>query len=101
MAICVSKGRLALFTDNRTKVRLAKEAQEAAHTALTCDPGSDIAHHLNGRWHYEMAQVGLGWGSSSGREGVRAGSGRSSTQRTGPQVVLFCGVWVGGWGVRL
>lgn len=49
VASCVSKGRLALFTDNRTKVRLAKEAQDAARLAITLDPDSDLAHHLMGR----------------------------------------------------
>lgn len=57
MASCVSRGRLALFSDNKTKVRLAKEAQEAARTALALEPGNDLAHHLMGRWHYEMAQI--------------------------------------------
>jgi tetratricopeptide (TPR) repeat protein len=57
VAMCVSKGRLALFTDNRTKVRLAKEAQQCAYAAIAADPGSDVAHHLMGRWHYEMAQI--------------------------------------------
>jgi hypothetical protein len=38
-------------------VRLAKEAQEAARTALALDPGNDLAHHLMGRWHFEMAQI--------------------------------------------
>lgn len=57
MAECVSKGRLALFSDNKTKVRLAKEAQEAARAALALEPGNDLAHHLMGRWHYEMAQI--------------------------------------------
>ncbi|KAF8059979.1 RMDN1 [Scenedesmus sp. PABB004] len=57
MASCVSRGRLALLSDNKTKVRLAKEAQEAARTALAMEPGNDLAHHLMGRWHYEMAQI--------------------------------------------
>jgi hypothetical protein len=38
-------------------VRLAKEAQEAARTAVQLDPSNDLAHHLMGRWHYEMAQI--------------------------------------------
>lgn len=59
VAMCISKGRLALFTDNKTKVRLAKEAQQCAYTAIECDPGSDVAHHLMGRWHYEMAQINV------------------------------------------
>lgn len=59
VALCVSKGRLALFTDNKTKVRLAKEAQQCAYKAMDCDPNSDVAHHLMGRWHYEMAQINV------------------------------------------
>lgn len=57
IASCVSRGRLALFSDNKTKVRLAKEAREAACLALELDPSNDLAHHLMGRWHYEMAQI--------------------------------------------
>lgn len=57
VALCVCKGRLALFSDNKTKVHLAKEAQEAAHVALDLDPYNDWSHHLMGRWHYEMANL--------------------------------------------
>ena len=49
MALCVSRGRLALVSDNKTKVRLAKEAREAAVTALELEPSNDLAHHLMGR----------------------------------------------------
>lgn len=59
MSSCISKGRLALFTDNRTKVKLAKEAQDAARTALLLGPDSDLAHHLMGRWHYEMSKLNV------------------------------------------
>ena len=59
LGACISKGRLALFCDNRTKVRLAKEAQEAARTALKLGPDSDLAHHLMGRWHHEMAKLNV------------------------------------------
>lgn len=59
VAMCISKGRLALFTDNKTKVRLAKEAQLCAYAAIERDPSSDVAHHLMGRWHYEMAQINV------------------------------------------
>ncbi|KAL4442989.1 hypothetical protein ABPG77_008480 [Micractinium sp. CCAP 211/92] len=59
VAMCISKGRLALFTDNKTKVRLAKEAQQCAYAAIKCDPSDDVAHHLMGRWHYEMAQINV------------------------------------------
>ena len=57
VSTCVSKGRLALFMDNRNKVRLAKEAQEAAELAIKYGPDNDLAHHVMGRWHYEMSRL--------------------------------------------
>lgn len=59
VAICISKGRLALFSDNHTKVKLAKEAQDQVGIALQIDPNHDIALHLMGRWHYEMAGLNV------------------------------------------
>jgi tetratricopeptide (TPR) repeat protein len=53
----VSRGRLALLSDNRTKVNLAKEAYESSVRALALDAKNDVAQHLMGRWHYEMAQI--------------------------------------------
>ncbi|EFJ42267.1 hypothetical protein VOLCADRAFT_97641 [Volvox carteri f. nagariensis] len=57
VACCVSRGRLALFQDNRTKVQLAREAQDDVRKALELEPNNDVAHHLLGRWNYEMASV--------------------------------------------
>jgi tetratricopeptide (TPR) repeat protein len=57
LGLCISKGRLALFCDNRNKVHLAKEAQDNARKALELGPESDIAHHLMGRWHHEMSKI--------------------------------------------
>lgn len=59
MAVCVAKGRLGLFMDNKTKVKLAKEAQEAAQLAIQVGPDNDVAHHLMGRWHYEMSKLNV------------------------------------------
>ena len=54
----MSKGRLAYWSkDNKTKILLAKQAQDDVVTALSLDPSNDLAHHLMGRWHYEMAQL--------------------------------------------
>jgi hypothetical protein len=39
------------------QLKLAKEAQEAARTAVEMDAHNDLAHHLMGRWHFEMAQI--------------------------------------------
>jgi len=57
IARCVSRGRLALYSDNRTKVHLAAAAAEDAKQALALEPRNDYAHHLAGRWHYEMASI--------------------------------------------
>ncbi|GFR51294.1 hypothetical protein Agub_g13655, partial [Astrephomene gubernaculifera] len=57
VACCVSRGRLALHLDNRTKVQLARQAQDDVRTALNLEPDNDVAHHLLGRWNYEMASV--------------------------------------------
>jgi hypothetical protein len=35
----------------------AQVARQHAVTALELDPGSDLAQHLMGRWHWEMAQL--------------------------------------------
>ena len=55
IARCVSRGRLALVMDNKTKVQLAKDAAEDAANALRLEPDNDLAHHLMARWHFEMA----------------------------------------------
>ncbi|KAF5827480.1 hypothetical protein DUNSADRAFT_570 [Dunaliella salina] len=55
IARCISRGRMALLCDNRTKVQLAATSCEDAKTALALEPNNDYAHHLMGRWHYEMA----------------------------------------------
>lgn len=57
IAAGVGRGRLTFFVDNRTKVKLAAEAQQDALAALAADPDNDLAHHLLGRWHFEMSQL--------------------------------------------
>lgn len=59
IACCISMGRLALYSDNKTKVALAADAQDEARRALSLEPNNDLAHHLMGRWHYEMAQLNV------------------------------------------
>lgn len=58
VALCVSRGRMAVVCrDNKQKVQLARLAQDDVKMALKLDPSNDLAHHLLGRWHYEMASV--------------------------------------------
>lgn len=59
IALCVSKGRLAFFSDNRAKVHLAKEAEDLARHGLQLAPKNDLFHHLMGRWHFEMAGLNV------------------------------------------
>lgn len=59
IAACTSMGRLALLSDNKTKVSLAHDARQEAVTALALEPGNDLAHHLMGRWHSEMASLNM------------------------------------------
>lgn len=42
-------GRMALFSDNKGKVALAKTARDHAVIALEKAPQMDLAHHLMGR----------------------------------------------------
>jgi tetratricopeptide (TPR) repeat protein len=51
-------GRLSMFSENRDKVRMAGEIRERAMTALELDPNDDLAHHVLGRWEFEMAGLG-------------------------------------------
>lgn len=59
IAACTSMGRLALLSDNKTKVRLAHDARQEAVIALAVEPSNDLAHHLMGRWHSEMANLNM------------------------------------------
>ena len=59
IAACTSMGRLALLSDNKTKVSLAHDARQEAVIALAVEPSNDLAHHLMGRWHSEMANLNM------------------------------------------
>lgn len=56
-------GRMALFSDNKGKVALAKTARDHAVIALQKAPELDLAHHLMGR--YVVAASCLELGNSS------------------------------------
>lgn len=56
-ALAVAAGRVALFTpDIRSRVALAGRIRTAAEQALVLSDGAeDVAHHVLGRWHAEVA----------------------------------------------
>jgi tetratricopeptide (TPR) repeat protein len=58
LAICY--GKLATLSDTRTKLEYSRHVKEYAERALVLDPKYDYAHHVLGRWHYEVATLGAG-----------------------------------------
>ena len=50
--LAVALGKLALFEGGKQKVRLSREIEAEADTALALDPNDDLAHHvvLSARW---------------------------------------------------
>ena len=56
VAICL--GKLGVLSGTREKVRYSRELRAEAERALTLDPGYAWAHHILGRWHHEVAELG-------------------------------------------
>jgi tetratricopeptide (TPR) repeat protein len=50
-------GNVALTRGIKERVRLAKEIRDLALRALAADSSHDGAHHLLGRWHYEVMKL--------------------------------------------
>jgi tetratricopeptide (TPR) repeat protein len=57
--LAVALGRLALFRGGKQKINLAKQVKAEADTAVALNPNADLAWHLIGRWHQDLAN--LGW----------------------------------------
>lgn len=58
LSLAVCHGKLALYSDTRTKVEYSRLVREEAERALALDPNYAWAHHVLGRWHYEVANLG-------------------------------------------
>lgn len=58
LSLAVCHGKLAVYSDTAAKVRHSRLVREAAERALALDPGYAWAHHVLGRWHYEVASLG-------------------------------------------
>lgn len=56
LAICY--GKMAVFSDTRTKLEYSRLVRQEAERALALDPDYDWAHHVLGRWHLEVAELG-------------------------------------------
>lgn len=58
LSIAVASGKLATYSSTHEKVRLSRRIKESAERALALDPGYAWAHHVLGRWHREVADLG-------------------------------------------
>jgi len=56
VAICL--GKLGVLSGTREKVRYSRDLRAEAERALSLDPGYAWAHHILGRWHHEVAELG-------------------------------------------
>jgi len=58
LSLAVARGKLAVYSGTREKVRLSRLIKEDAELALALDPNYAWAHHVLGRWHYEVNELG-------------------------------------------
>lgn len=58
LSVAISYGKIGLWSDTRVKIAYSRKLKEYAETALALDPDYAWAHHVLGRWHYEVARLG-------------------------------------------
>lgn len=58
LSVAICYGKLALWSDIRTRISYSKLVREYAERAIALNPNYDYAHHVLGRWHYEVATLG-------------------------------------------
>ena len=58
LSLAVCHGKLALYGDTAAKVRYSRLVKEETERALALNPDYAWAHHLLGRWNYEVASLG-------------------------------------------
>ncbi len=59
LSLAICHGHLATVCDVRTKVEYSRLIKEEAERSLQLDPNYAWAHHVLGRWHYEVASLGM------------------------------------------
>lgn len=57
LSAAVAHGRLATYLDNKTKIAYSKLVKEHVDKSLKLDPNNDLAYHVLGAWHYELANL--------------------------------------------
>ncbi len=58
LSLAVCHGKMGVFSDTRSKIEYSRLVKLEAERALALDPTYDWAHHVLGRWHYEVASLG-------------------------------------------
>lgn len=58
LSVAISLGKLVEFMGNKEKIKTSREIKSEADQALALNPKSDYAHHLLGRWHQNIADMG-------------------------------------------
>jgi tetratricopeptide (TPR) repeat protein len=58
LSVAISCGKLALFSPTREKISYSRLLKEETERALALNPEYAWAHHVLGRWHYEVATLG-------------------------------------------
>ncbi|HEX9934877.1 MAG TPA: tetratricopeptide repeat protein [bacterium] len=55
--LSVAEGRLALFLGGKEKINMSKAIKAEADTAVILNPNADLAYHVLGRWHQNLANL--------------------------------------------
>lgn len=58
LSLAICHGKLAVYSGTQDKIRYSRLVKEEAERALALDPNYAWAHHVLGRWHYEVAGLG-------------------------------------------
>jgi tetratricopeptide (TPR) repeat protein len=57
LSLAICHGKVATYAGTREKIALSRLVKTETERALALDPGYDWAHHILGRWHYEVASL--------------------------------------------
>ena len=57
LSVAIGLAKNFPYLDNQTKVNYSRELKERAEKAIALDPRQDLAYHMLGRWHFEVADM--------------------------------------------
>lgn len=58
LSLAITRGKIANLSDTKAKVESAREIKADAQRAIELDPNYAWAHHVLGRWHREVDELG-------------------------------------------